>query len=69
MSTPTPTPNPIQPKVKAVIVTTVALTVVVAALTAITPDLFSFLGAWAPVAFAGVVALAGSLAGYIKKAN
>ena len=67
MSTPTPTPNPIHPKVAAAIITTGALTVIVAIITSITPTLFSFLGDWAPVAFAGVVALGGFLAGYIKK--
>lgn len=54
-------------KVLAAAVTTGALVVAVAVLTAITPDLLGFLGKWAPVGFAGVVALAGFLAGYIKR--
>lgn len=60
-----PTAAP-SPKVIAGIASSGALVVVVALLTAITPDLLSFLGPWAPVAFAGVVALAGFLGSYIK---
>lgn len=61
-----PTPRPTA-KVIAGASWSIGLVVIVALLTAITPDLFDFLGRWAPVAFAGVVALAGSLAAYIKK--
>ena len=53
-------------KVVAGIASSGALVVVVALLTAVTPDLLGFLGPWAPVAFAGVVALAGFLGSYIK---
>lgn len=40
--------------------------VVFALLTAITPELLAGLGAWAPVALAGITALASVVAGYIK---
>lgn len=53
-------------KVVAGVATSGALVVVVALLTAVTPDLLGFLGDWAPVAFAGVVALAGFLGSYVK---
>lgn len=55
------------PKVLASGITAGGLVVLVAVLTAITPDLLAFAGPWAPVLFAGVVALAGFLAGYIKR--
>lgn len=55
------------PKVLAAGVTMGALVVVVAMLTAITPDLLGFAGDWAPVLFAGIVAAGGFLAGYIKR--
>lgn len=55
------------PKVAAAGLTMGALVVLVAMLTAITPELLAFAGPWAPVIFAGVVALAGFLAGYIKR--
>lgn len=61
-----PTLKP-QPKLVASVVTSGALVVLVAILTAVTPELLSFLGPWAPVAFAGIVALAGFLGGYIKR--
>jgi hypothetical protein len=54
-------------KVAAGIVTAGALVVVEAAITAITPDLFSGLGPWGGVVFAGVVGLGGFLASYIKR--
>lgn len=44
-----------------------ALTVVVAVPTAITPDLLDFLGPWAGPAFAGIGALAVALSAYITK--
>lgn len=61
---PTLTPAP---KVIASTVAAGGLVVLVAILTAITPDLLAFAGPWAPVLFAGVVALAGFLGGYIKR--
>lgn len=56
----------VSPKVVAAAVTDIALVVVVGGISAITPELFNFLGDWKAVAFAGVVALGGALAGYIK---
>lgn len=56
-----------QPKVIAGAIAGIALTVAVGAIDAITPDLFGALGPWAPVAYAGVVALGSSLAAYIKR--
>lgn len=44
-----------------------ALTVLVALLAAITPELLAPLGAWANVVYAGIGALAVSLASYLKK--
>lgn len=61
---PTLTPAP---KVAAGIVTSGSLVVLVAVLTAITPDLLTFAGPWAPVLFAGVVALAGFIGSYVKR--
>lgn len=55
------------PKVLAGIASSGSLVVVVAILSAITPDLFAALGPWGPVAFAGVTALAGFLGSYIKR--
>lgn len=65
-ATGTPTPKPTA-KVLAGAVTGLALTVVVAVLTAITPDLLEPLGAWAGPAFAGIGALAVALGAYIKR--
>ena len=48
-------------------ITGLALTVVVAALGAITPDLLAFLGPWSNVAFVAIGALAASLGAYIKR--
>lgn len=62
---PTP-PTPISPKVIAGAVTSIILIALIAAIGAITPDLFSFLGAWAGVAYAAVVAAGGAIAGYVK---
>lgn len=62
--TPTPTPTP---KVVAGIAASGALVVVVAILTAVTPDLLGFAGPWAGVIFAGITALAGFLGSYIKR--
>lgn len=61
---PTLTPAP---KVIAGGVTAAAVVVIGAMLTAITPDLLSFAGPWAPVLFAGVAALAGFVASYAKR--
>lgn len=60
-----PTAKPTS-KVAAGALTGIGLTVLVAALTAITPELLSFLGPWAPVGFVAVGALATSLGAYIK---
>lgn len=54
-------------KVLAGAITSCLLVVVVAMLAAITPELLDFFGPWAPVIFAGVVALGGFLASYIKR--
>lgn len=61
---PTATPTP---KIAAAGITMGVLVVVVAMLAAITPELLEFAGPWAPVLFAGIVALGGFLAGYIKR--
>lgn len=61
-----PTSKP-QPKVIAAALTGIVLTVIVGALNAITPELFTALGSWGPVVYAGVVALGSSLAAYIKR--
>lgn len=54
-------------KVLAGAITGLGLTVVVAVLTAITPDLLAPLGLWAGPAFAGIGALAVALGAYLKK--
>lgn len=54
-------------KVSAGAITGLALTVIVAVLTGITPDMLDFLGPWAGPVFLGLGALATSLAAYIKK--
>jgi len=61
-----PTAKPTS-KVAAGAITGGALTVLVAMLGAITPDLLTFFGPWAPVVFVGIGALSASLAAYIKK--
>lgn len=61
-----PTAKPTS-KVTAGALTGLALTVVVASLSAITPDLLAPLGAWSNVAFVAIGALAASLGAYIKK--
>lgn len=61
---PTLMPNP---KVATGAITGALLTVVVAMLGAITPELLSFFGAWAPVVFVGIGALATSLGAWIKR--
>lgn len=54
-------------KVLAAGITGGALVVVVAMLNAITPELVAAIGPWGSVLFAGIVALGGFLAGYIKR--
>lgn len=67
MSTPTPDPSKvISPKVVYAAGTAVVGTALGAAVTALTPDLFAFLGPWEPVAFAAVTAGGAVLAGYLK---
>jgi hypothetical protein len=62
------TTNPISPKVNASAIGTIAtglgLTIVVAALQAVTPEMLESLGIFAPVLFAGISAAGGYLAGY-----
>lgn len=62
------TTNPVSPKVTASALGTIAtglgLTIVVAALQAVTPEMLEALGPWAPVVFAGIAAAGGYLAGY-----
>lgn len=65
MST-TPT-TPISPKVIAGTVTGIAITAVLAAITAITPDAFSFLGPWSGIAYLVVSTLGAAIAGYVKR--
>ena len=54
------------PKVVAGAITSIGLTVLVAALGAISPNLFDGLGVWGPVVYAAVVAIGGAIAGYVK---
>jgi hypothetical protein len=61
---PTLTPAP---KVIAGAATAGAVVVIGAMLTAVTPELLSFAGPWAPVLFAGVAALAGFVGSYTKR--
>ena len=56
----------ISPKVIASAVTSILLVAVIAAIGAITPDLFVGLGVWAPVVYAAVVSVGATLAGYLK---
>lgn len=48
---------------------TLALVILVAAGTAITPDLFDFAGRWAPVLFAGLVGGLAWLTAYLTKSG
>lgn len=61
---PTLTPSP---KVAAGAISAGVVVVVSAVLAAITPELLSFAGPWAPVLFAGVAALAGFVGSYAKR--
>lgn len=56
-----------QPKVVAGAVTGIALTVVVGAIAAITPEHFEALGIWGGVIYGGVVSLGSALGAYIKR--
>lgn len=62
-------PAQTSPKVKAIdkwgTVTTIAAGAIVVMLTMITPDMFPGLGAWAPVAAAGLVALGAGVSRYV----
>lgn len=64
MKDPSKTPSP---KVIAQAATGLVLIIIIAAINAVTPEMFVALGQWAGVAYAGVVALGGALAGYIKR--
>lgn len=57
----------ISPKVIAGFLSGGGAVVLFALLTAITPELLEPLGVWAPVALAGITALASVVAGYIKR--
>lgn len=61
---PTLTPTP---KVAAAAAAMGILVVVVAILGGITPELLTFAGPWSGPLFAGITALTGFLAGYIKR--
>lgn len=65
--TPTPAESTVSPKVVVSTVAAFAAPVVVALLDAITLDLLVGLGAWAPVALAGIGALSAGVAGYLKR--
>lgn len=54
-------------KVVAMAITSIGLAVVVAVLSAVTPEMLSPLGSWGTLIYAGIVALGGSLAGYFVK--
>jgi len=57
----------VSPKIIAGALTSIGLTVLIAAIGAITPDLFDGLGVWGPVVYAAVVAVGGAIAGYVKR--
>lgn len=60
-------PNPtISPKVKASGAVSAIVVVLIAMLAAITPDMVDFAGQFTPVIYAGIVALAAVLGGYVK---
>lgn len=61
---PTPVPTP---KVAAGAIWGIGLAVAVAVLAAVTPQMLEFLGAWGVLIYAGIVALGGSLAAYLKR--
>lgn len=55
------------PKVIAPLLTGLALTFFAAGLAAVTPETLTFLGPWALPVYAGIVATAGFLTGYLKR--
>lgn len=55
------------PKVGAAGISSGAIVVVVAMLSAVTPDMLDWAGRWTPVIYAGVPALAAVLGAYIKR--
>lgn len=57
----------ISPKVIASAATGVALVVIIAVLTAVTPDMLAGLGPWGPLVYAAVVALGSALSGYVAR--
>lgn len=54
-------------KVRNGALTGIALTVIVAVLAAVTPDMLESLGAWGVLIYSGIVALGSSLAAYATK--
>lgn len=57
----------LNPKVAATALAGGALVIVIAVLSAVTPDMLDGLGQWAPLATAAIVAAVGVLAGYVKR--
>ena len=57
----------VSPKVILVAVANIVGLAIVAAIAAITPDLFAGLGPWAVVAYAAVATIGTTLAGYLKR--
>jgi hypothetical protein len=55
------------PKVTAPLLTGLALTFFAAGLAAVTPETLTFLGPWALPVYAGIVATAGYITGYLKR--
>lgn len=62
-----PTNPKTSPKVGAAGISSGAVVVTVAMLSAITPDMLDWAGRWTPVIYAGVPALAATLSAYIKR--
>jgi hypothetical protein len=60
-------PTPTSPKVIAPLLMGLALTFFAAGLAAVTPDTLTFLGPWALPVYAGIVATAGYVTGYLKR--
>ena len=56
----------ISPKVIAGIVVSGGLTVILAVITAVTPEMLTSLGSWGVLVYAGIASLGGFLAGYLK---
>lgn len=56
----------ISPKVIAGIVVSGGLTVILAVITAVTPEMLTSLGSWGVLVYAGIASLGGFLAGYMK---